>query len=417
MAETKVRVLLVEDSPYDAAIVQRMLHKDQSLDFDVEWAQSAGECLEQLKEKTFDILLLDYNLPGQDGLALLQSLSGKPNMPPIIMLSGWGDGRVAEQAMRCGAYSYFPKNFLNSDVLAPKIREALGSNRQEREEKRPADRVEGPPQPPAGETDVTSDARDGEKPLGHEPQGRSESPAETDVASDAGNRRIVSTGNEILDYRMGGGIPVGSLTLIEGQSGAGKSVLAQHLIWGALKNESQVVLYTNENTSESLLTQMASLGMDVADYAVRGKLQVYGMPTSSAGEKASPNLDMLLGHMSQLQDHDLLVVDSLTGFVANLSDQEVSSFLTRCKQYYGQGKTVVAAIHSNAFSDSSLSRIVSLCDVYLRLGIDVMGDRLVKRLEVAKIRGASKVTGRIITFDVEPGLGIVPTVVMTKVHA
>jgi len=377
VARAKVRVLLVEDSLYDAAIVRRMLHKDEHLDFEIDWVQSTRQCLERLKGKTFDLVLLDYNLPGEDGLTLLRSLDGKANMPPIIMLSGWGDEGVAAEAMRCGAYSYCHKNSIISGVLALKIREALGKSDQEKEA-------------PASETHVVSKARD---------------------------KQMLSTGDELLDYRMGGGIPMGSLTLIDGESGAGKSVLAQHFVWGALKNESRIVLYSNEITSHSLVSQMASLGMDIADYTIRGQLKVCEIPADNAGDQASPNLDMLTGHMSQMRDWDLVVVDSLTGFIANPSDQEVFSFFTRCKQYYAEGKTIVAVIHSNAFSDTSLSRIVSICDVYLRLRIEVMGDQLVKRLEVAKIRGAGKVTGRIVTFDVEPGIGIVPAVVVSKARA
>jgi flagellar protein FlaH len=228
---------------------------------------------------------------------------------------------------------------------------------------------------------------------------------------------MISTGNANLDFRLGGGVPVGSLTLIDGESGAGKSVFTQQLTWGALKYGRRVVLYSNENTKESLLSQMASLGMDVTDHCARGKLQVMDIPASRLDEQTSPNLDMLLRDIHRLRDCDLVVVDSLTGFLAHPADDDVIPFLTRCKQFYSQGKTVVTTVHSNVFSSGALGRMISICDVYLRLRIEAAGDRLVKRLEVSKVRGASKVTGRIITFDVEPGVGIVPAIVMTKVHA
>ena len=126
---------------------------------------------------------------------------------------------------------------------------------------------------------------------------------------------------------------------------------------------------------------------------------------------------MLLRDIHRLRDCDLVVVDSLTGFLARPADDEVIPFLTHYKQSYSQGKTVATTIHSNVFGDSALGRMISICDVYLRLRIEPAGDRLVKRLEVNKVRGASKVTGRIITFDVEPGVGIVPAIIMTKVQA
>lgn len=53
-----------------------------------------------------------------------------------------------------------------------------------------------------------------------------------------------------------------------------------------------------------------------------------------------------------------------------------------------------------------LSRIRSACDAHLRLRIEEVGDKLVKVLEVAKVRGADKNTGNIMSFDVDPGTGM-----------
>ena len=44
-----------------------------------------------------------------------------------------------------------------------------------------------------------------------------------------------TTGNDELDKKLGGGIPAGSLTLVEGVSDSGKSVLTQQIVWGTLK--------------------------------------------------------------------------------------------------------------------------------------------------------------------------------------
>ena len=46
--------------------------------------------------------------------------------------------------------------------------------------------------------------------------------------------QIISTGSSEIDKKLGGGIPVGSLVLLEGQSDAGKSVVSQHFSHGAL---------------------------------------------------------------------------------------------------------------------------------------------------------------------------------------
>jgi flagellar protein FlaH len=232
----------------------------------------------------------------------------------------------------------------------------------------------------------------------------------------AQDSEIMSTGDMLLDQRLGGGVPVGSLILIDGDSGAGKSVLAQHFISGALTAERRVVLYSSENTESSLLSQMDSLGMDVADLVTNGSLKVHHLPAGSAARKASIRLESLRKHMSKQGDWDLVVVDSLTGVLASESDESLFSFFSRCKQYHTQGKTIIIIVHTNAISDSNLTRIAPICDVYLRLRVQVVDDKLVKSLEVAKVRGGTDTTGRIVTFDVESGLGIVPTMTTTKVQ-
>jgi len=458
MSATTVRVLLVEDSLQDAAIVRRVLRKDEHFNLEVDCVHSARECLETLKSQAFDLVLLDYNLPGEDGLALLRSLQGRAGLPPMIMLSGWGDEKVAEEAKRCGAFGYCSKNSIISGALTAKIHEALGVGDHRASRKTPAvdelpkrpeqapntgERQGAPPvaaEPPKrpeqsadtgeqheaprdaaepqGRSELPSEAAaKDEKPTADDPEKRGEQSADTDDPDEFVDERMIQTGNSNLDFRLGGGIPRGSLTLIDGQSGAGKSVLTQQFTWGALKYGRRVVLYTNEDTKEGLLSQMESLGMDVTDHYARGQLQVLDIPASRLDEQTSPNLDMLLRDIQRLRNCDLVVVDSLTGFLARPADDEVVPFLTRCKQFYSEGKTIVATVHADVFSDSALGRMISICDVYLRLRIATAGDRLVKRLEVNKVRGASKVTGRIIAFDVEPGVGIVPTILMTKVQA
>jgi len=142
MAKKSVRVLLVEDNDHDAEIVKRMLSKYAAVAFQLDRARSTGECLEKLDNGDFDLLLLDYSLPGEDGVSFLRRLNGAAELPPVIMLTGWGDGRVAAEAMHSGAYDYFPKNSINSEVLAHAIHQALEKYRWSTEEKRLKEELE-----------------------------------------------------------------------------------------------------------------------------------------------------------------------------------------------------------------------------------------------------------------------------------
>ena len=63
-------------------------------------------------------------------------------------------------------------------------------------------------------------------------------------------------------------------------------------------------------------------------------------------------------------------------------------------------------VHSYAFDEGMLIRVRSLCDAHLKLRLEEVGERLVKMLEASKVRNAERTTGNIISFEVEPGLGM-----------
>lgn len=217
---------------------------------------------------------------------------------------------------------------------------------------------------------------------------------------------IVSTGNPELDKKLGGGIPLGSLTLIEGESDAGKSVLTQQMIWGSLRNGNKVSVLTTENTVTSLLDQMESLNLDVLDYLLLGRLRFYPIKAMRARYCSKHALRALLEAVHTQAGTDLVVIDSLTSFIAHSPVEDVIGFFEEVKEYCGAGLTMLVVAHSHAFDISTLIRIGSMCDAHVRLTMETMGDRLVKSMEVSKVRGARQSTGNIVTFDVEPGLGM-----------
>ena len=205
---------------------------------------------------------------------------------------------------------------------------------------------------------------------------------------------------------MGGGIPLGSLTLIEGTSGAGKSTLTQHLLWGAMTFGGSAVVYTTENTVKSLMSQMASLDLDVTDYFLCDLLRVYPAMTSEDAD-TKESFDALLDHFERLPvTTKLIIVDSLTGLVTHSDERYVIDFFSACKQMCDYGRTIIAVCHSHAFDDKMLIRIRSLCDAHLVLRMEQVAERLVKVMEVAKVRNADQSTGNIIPFDVVPGMGM-----------
>ena len=219
-------------------------------------------------------------------------------------------------------------------------------------------------------------------------------------------KNIISTGHGEIDRRLGGGLPIGSLTLIEGESDAGKSVLCQQMIWGSLNDGYRCVLFTTENTTRSLVTQMDSLGLGILDYLLLGRIKVYVIRQSNVKNQANETFTTILKTIEQLDQYQLIIIDALTPMLPVASDVEILHYVERCKHFCDGGRTIVNVTHSYALDSGVLVRVRSASDAHLRLMIEKVGDKLVKTLEVAKVRGAVHSTGNVVTFDVEPGVGM-----------
>ncbi len=214
---------------------------------------------------------------------------------------------------------------------------------------------------------------------------------------------LISTGNGELDSKMGGGIPLKSLTLIEGDSGAGKSVLSQQMMHGCLDDGYKLSLFTSENTVKSLVKQMRSLNLDITDYLLLDKIRIFPIETSSLGQEGP---SILMRAMKDQKGRDMVFVDSVTTTIPLCSDTEVLAFFETAKRLCADGTTVVIIVHSHGLTREMLIRIRSLCDAHFQMRTEEVGNKLVKTLEATKVRGAEQSTGNIVSFEVEPGWGM-----------
>jgi len=133
MTRETTRVLVVDDNPDDASLIRRMLARYSGGHFDVRVATSTRECLKALRGQGADVVILDFHLPDEDGLSFLRRAADAADLPPVIMVTGQGDERVAAEAIRAGAYDYVPKDTLSADLLGRTTEDALERFRREEE--------------------------------------------------------------------------------------------------------------------------------------------------------------------------------------------------------------------------------------------------------------------------------------------
>ena len=219
-------------------------------------------------------------------------------------------------------------------------------------------------------------------------------------------QRLLTLGVMDIDKRLGGGLPADSLTLVEGDPDAGKSIVVQQLTFGALKEGFKTSLFLSESSSRGFLDQMDSLGMSSTDYYLIGRLSVYQKNLRVEREKADRILQKLLRHIEDSDKRDLFIMDSITPLLFQFDERYVLSFLANCKDLTELGRTIIVTLHSYAIGETLRFRAGSIVDAHLRLRIEDLGQRLVRTLEVTKIRGAAKTADNSVSFTVQPGMGL-----------
>jgi PAS domain S-box-containing protein len=126
LAKTQIRILLVEDNPDDAALLQRHL-KRNGFALELLRVETAAEMQAGLEQTPHpDIVVADYNLPNFSGPAALQLLKASGLDIPFIMMSGAISEETAVESMRAGAQDYVTKQNLARlvPVLDRELREA-----------------------------------------------------------------------------------------------------------------------------------------------------------------------------------------------------------------------------------------------------------------------------------------------------
>lgn len=130
MAEDEViNVLLVEDSPGDAALFQEYLTGTREPSFKVLHKESLASGLTRLRLGGVDVLLLDLSLPDSAGMDTILRARSATQEVPIVVLTGLDDEETAVEAVQQGAQDYLVKSRVNDATLIRSIRYAIQRHR------------------------------------------------------------------------------------------------------------------------------------------------------------------------------------------------------------------------------------------------------------------------------------------------
>ncbi|MGN6672534.1 MAG: response regulator, partial [Thermomicrobiales bacterium] len=127
--DVPLHVLLIEDNPGDARLVQVLLSEAPSAAIHLEHADRLATGLNRLATISPDAVLLDLTLPDSQGLDTFDRVQAAAPELPVIVLSGLADEQTAVQAVAAGAQDYLVKGQVDGPTLARALRYAIERRR------------------------------------------------------------------------------------------------------------------------------------------------------------------------------------------------------------------------------------------------------------------------------------------------
>ena len=136
-------ILIIEDEEAHFQLMKRAIEKELPR-ASVHHLDNAAACFDELDGIRPDIIIVDYLMPGMNGIEFLTALRQMDRSVPVVMTTGQGDERIAVQAMKAGAYDYLTKDphghYLKT--LPVTVHNAISRERAEQELRRYREHLE-----------------------------------------------------------------------------------------------------------------------------------------------------------------------------------------------------------------------------------------------------------------------------------
>ena len=211
-----------------------------------------------------------------------------------------------------------------------------------------------------------------------------------------------------LDKKLGGGFPTGSLIVIDGEHGTGKSVLLQRIAYGLLENGHSVTFVSTQLTTRDFISQMYSLNFPILPYLASNKLLFISVYPLISDTKQGDFFFTKLMETKDLYNSDVLIIDTLSSIIKyNKDNQKVSDLVSFFKRITGTGKTIALSVNINDLSVDTLGVLRSSAHIYISTKQKTIGDNIKQSIMVNKYLSAQEPYTTITNFRIVPKIGFI----------
>ncbi|MFB6074536.1 MAG: ATPase domain-containing protein [Haloarculaceae archaeon] len=228
-----------------------------------------------------------------------------------------------------------------------------------------------------------------------------------------------------LNKELGGGIPPGSIILVEGDYGAGKSAMSQRFTYGLCEEGYEVTMLSTELTVGSFLDQMHSLSYDVVDHVLDENLLFLhadiGDGNTFSGETEDSDRKQLLRRLMEAEvmwDADVVIIDTFDAILRNdpkfealvrqnEERQAALEIISFFRDVIAQGKCIMLTVDPSTLDEEAIGPFRAIADVFLELEMVEVGNDVRRQISVKRFAGMGEQVGDTVGYSVRSGTGIV----------
>lgn len=126
LVDSTSEILVVDDEDVMQMVFGSLFEEGK---FNVEFASSGEQALQMLKEREYNLVIVDKNLPGISGIELIPEVRKIRPHAEFIIVTGYASYQSVVEALRLGAFDYLEKPFKDMDLVKQKVIQALDKQR------------------------------------------------------------------------------------------------------------------------------------------------------------------------------------------------------------------------------------------------------------------------------------------------
>jgi len=228
-----------------------------------------------------------------------------------------------------------------------------------------------------------------------------------------------------LNKELGGGIPPGSIVLVEGDYGAGKSAVSQRFTYGLCEEGHTVTMLSTELTVGSFLDQMHSLDYDMVEHMLDENVlflhaDIGDGNTFSGSEDEGDRKELLkrLMEAEVMWESEVIIIDTFDSILRNdpkfealvrqnEERQAALEIISFFRDLISQGKVIMLTVDPSTLDEEAIGPFRAIADVFLELEMVEVGNDVRRQISVKRFAGMGEQVGDTIGYSVRSGTGIV----------